>query len=770
MLDSATAIGGEQTGRRRPHHLRRPGALHRPARRRRARAGGLLRDRRPLGAGPAHADLPGAGPARPGGLRRDGRARRRPGRGRPAHQDPAPPQRPARLGPRQPPTPSWPSGASSRDRPARPSGPTPRTASSPSPASRAGTFFLDYDAAYGNAPLDGSTVRVDVQPARGDRDPIAMPDTLTVYGQSAAIVDVLANDLDPAGGLLAVQRAEADDPDQLDVAIIDGRWLRDLRPPGRPVAQPAAGLLHDQQRHSLRRRGRGLGEPAPGAQGQLAGHRRRPGHGAGRHVGDRARPRQRPLARPATGSPCSATSSRARPVRLEVIAPIDVKGDVGRAFVSGRTVRYVAPAGIKERDSFQVPYVAVNTTGQTSPGRLDGHRHPGRRAQHGARAADPGVARRLRRHGQAAAARQRGRPRRRPGDDRRHHVRSAQGPAACPSAATSWSTRPTRARSAPTSSQYSVVDTQGGVATGTARVVVVPPGGAAEPAGRRRPAHRRAGAHGHVRPASPTTTSPPGDEVRIELVDPPAGVELDPGTSLVTVPAPDRVDAPAVQVVYSITNGLDSSRAVMKLETAAEINNPPVVYDAFGRADDSESVTVGVLEGAYDPDGPVDDLRRGRGARRPRRRAHRRGPDQGRPRPPRRWWSRSASRTATAPPPRPRSTCRRPGTGIPYVEPGALIELERGGDFTGRLDDFIVNPSGGADAADRQARGECLAGGPAARARRRARLHGRVRRRLPRSGRPAARGHHGHRPERQRGPAGPDRRLHRPAVDPGAGR
>ena len=97
--------------------------------------------------------------------------------------------------------------------------------------------------------------------------------------------------------------------------------------------------------------------------------------------------------------------------------------------------------------------------------------------------------------------------------------------------------------------------------------------------------------------------------MRVELVDPPAGVELDPSTSLVTVPAPDRVDAPSVSVVYSITNGLDSSRAVMKLETAADINNPPVVYDAFGRADDSESVTVGVLDGAYDPDGPVEDLR-----------------------------------------------------------------------------------------------------------------------------------------------------------------
>ena len=39
-----------------------------------------------------------------------------------------------------------------------------------------------------------------------------MPDTLTVYGQARGIVDVLANDLDPAGGLLVVQRAEADQP------------------------------------------------------------------------------------------------------------------------------------------------------------------------------------------------------------------------------------------------------------------------------------------------------------------------------------------------------------------------------------------------------------------------------------------------------------------------------------------------------------------------------------------------------------------------------
>ena len=46
----------------------------------------------------------------------------------------------------------------------------------------------------------------------------------------------------------------------------------------------------------------------------------------------------------------------------------------------------------------------------------------------------------------------------------------------------------------------------------------------------------------------------------------------------------------------------------MTLTTAEDYDNPPVVYDAFGRADDSGSVVVDVLEGAYDPDGAVEDL------------------------------------------------------------------------------------------------------------------------------------------------------------------
>ena len=47
----------------------------------------------------------------------------------------------------------------------------------------------------------------------------------------------------------------------------------------------------------------------------------------------------------------------------------------------------------------------------------------------------------------------------------------------------------------------------------------------------------------------------------------------------------------------------------MTLQTAKDYDNPPVIYDAFGRVNDSGSVVVDVLEGAYDPDGSAEDLR-----------------------------------------------------------------------------------------------------------------------------------------------------------------
>ena len=64
---------------------------------------------------------------------------------------------------------------------------------------------------------------------------------------------------------------------------------------------------------------------------------------------------------------CARASSRST-------SPVDVKGDVGTAFVSGRNVRYIAP-DLKERDSFEVRYIARSSTGDDLDGATDRHRH-----------------------------------------------------------------------------------------------------------------------------------------------------------------------------------------------------------------------------------------------------------------------------------------------------------------------------------------------------------------------------------------------------------
>ena len=207
------------------------------------------------------------GPARPRGLRRRSpsptssaaRWASRSRSGRSPTTCPAPT--------RSTPTPSSPSAASSRRRPA----PTIKT----DLENGAITFTAEQGAAPTSSTttrptatrrLDTGTVRVDVRPRpRPPGDPVAMPDTLTVFGQAAGIVDVLANDLDPAGGLLVGAARGRRRPQPARRGDHRRSLAAHLGAAGRAVAQPAARPLHDQQRHALGRRGRGRGQPAPGA-------------------------------------------------------------------------------------------------------------------------------------------------------------------------------------------------------------------------------------------------------------------------------------------------------------------------------------------------------------------------------------------------------------------------------------------------------------------------------------------------------------------------
>ncbi|MBD3944595.1 Ig-like domain-containing protein [Nocardioides ganghwensis] len=553
---------------------------------------------------------------------------------------------------------------------------------------RAGTYFLSYDAGYGNAPLDQGTVRVDVRPApKRAAPPVAMPDTLTLYGQAPGIVDVLANDLDPAGGLLTVQRASGDRAGQLDVAIVDGRWLRisAVQPDLLPRTQTVSYTITNG--------------PSSGVRGEVVVTQRpEPEDNTPITVADKVVVRAgAAVSAPVLDNDVSPAGDRLTlladlvdtdtPGRLDVVAPIDVTGDVGKAFVSGRVVRYVAPDTIKERDTYSITYVAQNLEGKRATGLLEVTVVP---ADDPNDPPEPPTLEGRVVSGDTIKVRVPG-----VGVDRNGDPVTVTGVTSAPrlgrivSYGGNFLEYQAYPRTVGTDEfTYSVVDARGAFATGTARVAVVKPGQPQPPLA----VEDRL----TVEPGRTATFDPlandfiaPGDAAEVELLDAPDGVTHDEETNLVSVPAPDSLEAPPVVIVYSVSNGLSESRATMTLQTTSSFNNPPVVYDAFGRADDSGSVLVDVLEGAYDPDGPAEalevtevgagatvvdgvEVRADRGAA-PKVLPFVVEDSEG-----------ASSAAAVYIPPT--------GNGLPYVPDGTLIELDAGETTTGKLADYVEAP------------------------------------------------------------------------------
>ena len=289
-----------------------------------------------------------------------------------------------------------------------------------------------------------------------------------------------------------------------------------------------------------------------------------------------------------------------------MVAPIDVTGDVGKAFVSGRVVRYVAPEQVAERDTYTVTYVAQNLEGKRADGTLKVTVVP---ADDPNDAPEPPTLEGRVVSGDTVKVRVPG-----VGVDRNGDPVTVTGITSAPrlgrisSIGGNFLEYEAYPRTVGTDEfTYSVVDSQGAFATGTVRVAVVELGQPQPPLA--------VDDRLTVEPGRTATFDPlandfiaPGDSVEVEILDGPDGARLDPETNLVTVPAPDSAKAPPTVLVYRVTNGIDESRATMTLTTADDYDNPPIVYDAFGRADDSGSVVVDVLEGAYDPDGRAEDL------------------------------------------------------------------------------------------------------------------------------------------------------------------
>ena len=90
----------------------------------------------------------------------------------------------------------------------------------------AGPYSLTYLAAYGSLVSKQATIRIDVR-AANKNDPIAAGvDTVTVHGNTPALVDVLVNDFDPDGQMLTVVGTSVASTTNLTAAVVQGRWVR----------------------------------------------------------------------------------------------------------------------------------------------------------------------------------------------------------------------------------------------------------------------------------------------------------------------------------------------------------------------------------------------------------------------------------------------------------------------------------------------------------------------------------------------------------------
>jgi hypothetical protein len=89
----------------------------------------------------------------------------------------------------------------------------------------AGTYYVEYVVTNGPASAK-QLVRVDVVPPDEQGKPVAVRDLAAVPAGGSTLVDVLANDTDPAGGVLVVQSVDAPPQSGLSVSILDHSVVR----------------------------------------------------------------------------------------------------------------------------------------------------------------------------------------------------------------------------------------------------------------------------------------------------------------------------------------------------------------------------------------------------------------------------------------------------------------------------------------------------------------------------------------------------------------
>ena len=499
------------------------------------------------------------------------------------------------------------------------------------------TYFLDYQAAYGTADTDTGKIRVDVRaPQNPPLDPVAVPDTVTLFGQGASVVDVLANDVDPAGGLLSVQRAESLAANQLDVAVVEGRWLRvsarqgDLVPNPQVVRYTVTNGLRTATGQVVVSQRPAPADDAPVTQNDDVTVREGSSQAISVLDNDFS-PSGGTLTLVAGTGGVGGNADESAAGLLDVRAQGGYDGEAGTAFVSGPTVRYVAPSGLEGPQRFTIRYQAANEQGDLATGKARVTVLPVRRKTNNP--PEPPVLEGRTVAGDTVKLRLPGY-----GVDPDGDAVTILGLDSAPAlgrvdriGANSIEYTAYPGLSGTDEFTYRITDALGATSTGTARVSIASPGPPQPPLA---VADSMTVAPGRTAVVDVLANDlvAVGSRVTLSLVAPP------PGVRLVDVAGPIEIDRQVtsslaegrgLEVVYRLTDGLNSTQTTLTVRTQEGFNNPPVVSDAFGEAGDGPSVTVDVFTaaadpsagatatgqvtgsatGAYDPDGPSEDSR-----------------------------------------------------------------------------------------------------------------------------------------------------------------
>ncbi len=484
-------------------------------------------------------------------------------------------------------------------------------------ATRAGSYLLSYTVAYGNAPVATGRIRVDVAAASGAGRPVAMPDQVGIRGQSPVLVDVLANDYDPGGGLLTVQDADPAQPTQVQVQVVAGRWLRIL-PTATLFPNPQAvhyTVTNGEQEAS----GDVLLTQLPEvAQDAVLARKDSAVVRAGDSVLIPVLANDSSLGGQALSLATDGQAGGADG-QLRVVDPsrsaTEDQGDVGRAYIRGSQVRYVPPATVPDVRQVVISYTAQTVSGDTAESQAVVTINPEPSVDAPNQAPNAGnvemrvvsgsrVTIMIPTCGQD------------PDGDTVTVASIASAPtlgrvvAMTPQSIT-YEAYPTDGLVGTDTFGYTVVDKYGQSGSGSIRVAVTEPGQTQAPVAIDDVITAAPGAEVEAHVLANDLLAP-DDAVSItdlaETNKPlPNGVALSSPTGPITALAPGAFDQPTVVNYSLVGNGGTGPGATLRILAKEGFNNPPVVADQVAQVS-GDRATANLLDRAWDPDGPPAQL------------------------------------------------------------------------------------------------------------------------------------------------------------------